>query len=159
MKTLILDQSSTCTGYAYLDGNTLDDHGIFKPFGISFLDRALSFLTDLRILLKEYRPHELVVEDTKYMKQRSADTARAMSNILFLCEVAAREARIPMYKQNPMTIKKIVTNDGKADKSKIALAVQNYFNFKAEDLIDDNHSDALAGAISWMVNAERIRRV
>lgn len=170
MRSLILDQSTTTVGFALVEGdpNTpvsfgvtgrLITHGrITTPAKAGLVDRLGIIKADLGIIIRRYHPvNEMVIENTTFV-QRSGSTSNAMGAIFILCRELAHKYSLAFYTQNPSTVKKRVTGDGKADKEAVIEAVMHLWGMTRCKIKDDNHADALAAAYVWLYSAEEIRK-
>ena len=57
----------------------------------------------------------------------------------------------------PLTIKKLLTGNGKADKTEVANSVMQYF--KGATFKNDDESDAAAVAIAWLIKNGQIKQI
>jgi crossover junction endodeoxyribonuclease RuvC len=168
MRSLVLDQSTTTTGWAVVEESTtaeiypgfsgkLISHGrINTPGKAGLVDRLTILRADIQALINAYQPGEMVIENTMFV-QRSGATSNAMGAIYVACQEIAKANKLPMYSQNPSTIKKILTGHGKADKDMVVKAVCQYYGLPQHKILDDNHGDALGAAFVWLFRAEEVR--
>lgn len=166
-RALLLDQSSTICGYAAIDCNTdhrgpYGSHGKLLGHGTvdlrsckDIVGRVSIFREDLQALFGYFKPHELVVEDTRYIQQPRAENNHNQGAILFACQEVAQQAGVPLWYLNPGTVKKQATGNGRADKAQMVSAAKALW--PGELVGDDNHADALCMAFTWLLEGERIR--
>jgi Holliday junction resolvasome RuvABC endonuclease subunit len=151
--SLILDQSTTKAGWALLRNGKLEDHGRITLKG-NVRERIEALLKDVKELAGLFTPDELIIEDTRHIRQLTADTNMAMNVIFYELKNWAEDNGMGFYTQNPLTIKKQFTGSGKATKEEMkAMALQ----VTGIEPLDDNHADAIAGATVWAVMGEEIR--
>lgn len=168
MRALILDQSTTTVGWAVVEedptaeiwpgffGRLLDHGRIVTPSKKALVDRLTILRADIQSLINAYKPDEMVCEDTTFI-QRSGDTSNALGAIYIACKEIAKANGLKFYKQNPSTIKKVLTGNGKADKQEVIAAVCKYYGMPLGRIMDDNHGDALGAAFVWLFRAEEVR--
>ena len=162
MRSLILDQSTTCTGLAVLEDGKILAHGVIKPPAGTIDERLRNIRKCLADLIQEWQPDELVFENTQFRPKAGGPRRdEAMGRIKEVCASAADFAGIPWYKHHPMSIKHAVTGNGSSSKEDVKIAACRYWKIPVSRLLsplDDNESDALAGAIHWKYQGSFIRR-
>lgn len=168
-RALVIDQSSTTVGYAVVEEDPacvisfgvtgrLIQHGRIKlSKGQGLIGRILILKRDLEQLIQLYRPDELVCEDTRFLKQRSGGTSHAMAAVLAACQEVALLAGLKCYTQNPSTIKKVFTGNGRADKAAMKAETLIKWGLKPHQIKDDNHADALAAAYVLLLRGDDVR--
>lgn len=155
MRSLILDQSTTKAGWAVIDnGDIADRHGRITLKG-KVRDRVKELLKDVREIINLFTPQEMVIEDTRYFRQKSADTNVAMNALYWELEGLAIEMGLPFYSVSPNTIKLAFTGNGAASKDDMVAMVTQRTGIIP---FDDNHADAIAGALCWAVIGDEQRR-
>lgn len=90
---------------------------------------------------------------------RSGTAARTgISEVVGIMDLAAWEkGEYDWYEIYPVTIKKLITGNGKAEKQKVADCVAQYFTnltFK-----NDDESDAAAVAAAWLIQNDQIKQI
>lgn len=63
MKTLGLDCSTTSSGWAVFDGDSLIAYGVIKPDGEDWRDRLAHQGTQLTKIIQKYKPQQIFCED------------------------------------------------------------------------------------------------
>lgn len=167
MITLVLDQATVKTGFAVLKHGEatltpsgfimgkLLAHGIIEaPAKGQMVDRLTVIRSDIRELINTYHPNELVIENTAFFK---FPTANALQAVAALCNDLAKEFRIPLYSQTPMSIKKAATGSIKADKIEMIGRACELWAIPRSDIKDDNHADALCAAYRWILKCKEAR--
>lgn len=169
MRSLVLDQATVKTGFAVIDDESpalidfgvqgkLIEHGIITaPAKTGLTDRLAIIKADIRTIIKQFKIQELVVEDTRFIRQISANTNHAMACALSICQEIARESGLPIYYQHPKTIKAVFTGYGDADKKQMISAVACLWRISIYRIKDDNHADALAAAYVWLGRGAEVR--
>jgi Holliday junction resolvasome RuvABC endonuclease subunit len=169
MRSLVLDQSTTTVGAAVVEedstatiypgftGRLIWDGRLITPSKTPLVDRLSIIKADIQQLITAFKPDELVVENTTFIKQRSGNTSNALGAIYIACQELASANRIAFYSQNPSTIKKVLTGHGDADKEAVIKAVCQYFGIPRHKILDDNHGDALGAAFVWLYRGEEVR--
>lgn len=169
MRSLVIDQATQNLGYAVVEDDPnfpvsfgvcgrLIQHGcIIAPVSPKLIDRLNVILADIRGIIRKYQVQEMVIEDTMFFRQRGGKTNHAMAAIFQMCRGVAAEHFIPIYYQNPNTIKLKMTGSGKATKEMVKEAVIRNWGIPGFRIQDDNHSDALAGAYVWLGRGDEKR--
>ena len=115
-------------------------------------------LNDIEEKFKEIFPYKdlvFLVRENEIMKVK-VPSERNLSKVVGLMDWAAwalyeRE----WYSIYPVTVKKIITGSGKAEKSEVAKCLEKYIG-KQEYKCDDE-SDAAAVAIAWLIQQGQIK--
>lgn len=98
-----------------------------------------------------------LVRENEIMKVK-VPSERSLSKVVgvldWYCWLAFKKEWYSIY---PMTIKKLITGSGKAEKSEVALALEKYIG-KHEYKCDDE-SDAAAVAIAWLIQQGQIKEI
>lgn len=167
MRALVLDQSTTTVGWAVVEedphrevsfgvfGRLLGHGRINTPPSHDLLSRLAVIKADLLELVNQFKPQEMVTENTTFITQRSGQTANAMAAIHMVCQEVAKTKQLATYSQNPSTIKKRLTGNGSATKEAIISQVKTVWGLPV--VLDDNHADALGAAYVWLGRAEEVR--
>lgn len=162
MISLVLDQSSTNTGWALvIDGEvSKEHHGRIKPKGNKDILCRLRFLrVELERLLFNLdstvgRVNEIVLENNLTAGKKSWQAAYGISSAIYVCQDFAWERDIPFFMQNQSTIKSRFTGNGNSKKQTIMELVEEIYGIKP---LCDNHADAIAGATVWVELGQYIR--
>lgn len=170
MITLLLDQATHTSGFAVLNDAdiTVKDTGIVPgkllghgvittPPKAQLIDRLQILRCDIRELITAYKVEELVIENTVFMRQRGGKSANVLVAVDSLCNDLSKEYKIPLYRQNPKTIKLTATGDGSAEKQEVTRAVIQIWGIPDWRIKDDNHADVLAAAYTWLHKGPEIR--
>ena len=167
-KALVLDQSTRITGYAVVQEDPdfpvthgvtgrLLSHGIIEiPNLSSTLDRISIILADIKLLIGCHKPDEIVLENTNCIG-RNNKTQNALGAMVLAIRELAAEKGLPVYMQNPKTIKKVFTGNGDATKQDIKDTIPTMWG--PVKIYDDNHADALAAAFTWLYRGDEVRQI
>ena len=103
-RAIVLDQSSTTTGFAVVEDcakpeisqgvtGKLFSHGVIttKEAKTDLLARINIIRADLDRLINKYKPDNLVLEETRYINQKSGKTAHASSAAFLVCEELSKK--------------------------------------------------------------------
>ncbi len=161
-KTLVVDQSSTCCGFAVLNGRELEAHGILTSREKDSMRRLLDFWKDLRQLAQEHRIDEIVIEHLHYNGGQftsQATQVEPLAGSSVICRFTAVYAGIPLYRIRPQTWKAAIGARGTRDtiKQDVCRKVCQYWGLDEEVIKSSDHSDALGIAACWLVYAADIR--
>lgn len=143
MKTLCLDIALR-TGYAYNDGDTVR----FGTFDISkeSKDNAVRgrlFNNWLSSFLNEIQPNEIVFEQGFY--RNGLPTTALLWGLIWEANRVAELYNIPRHAVAPMTIKKFITGNGKADKKQVMQRIEE-LGYK---ITDDHQGDSISLLLYW----------
>ena len=168
-RSLVVDQSTTCTGWAIVEHDPhaevsygtcgkLIAHGVMRLKAAAPIARMCELNADILDAHAKYGGFdEIVYENTAHITQKSAATNEAMAGATIVVKDAAKTLNVPVYSQNPMTLKKRFTGNGHADKDAIIAAVVTNWGMPRKDIINGDHADALAGAYVWLNMADELR--
>lgn len=99
----------------------------------------------LTMLMKKHQPEALAVEDLFF--STNAKTAIAVGESRGVILLATARANVPVISYSPLTVKRAITGDGKADKKQIEHMVMLTLRLKQAPKPDDT-VDALAIAMT-----------
>lgn len=142
MRVLGVDPGLRLTGYACLDDApdrpTIVEAGVLRLKGLhapdgspasdagSIIARLDELDRDFRAVLARLRPDTVAVESL-FAHYRHPATAIVMGHARGVLLLAARQASLPVMEFKPKLVKKSMTGHGGADKGRMQLAVQSYF--------------------------------
>lgn len=95
-----------------------------------------------------------LVRETEIMRQKTP-AERSLSKVVGLLDWAAWMCEYEWYSIYPVTIKKIITGSGTAQKDEVAKALDKFIglqNYKCDD-----ESDAAAVAVAWLIQQGQIK--
>lgn len=148
MIILGIDPGTAIVGYSVIekDGSeiTVKDYGcIFTKKEIAMPYRLMKISSDLKKLIKKYKPDEMAVEDLFFFK--NLKTAVTVSQARGVIIVAGVQSKISVFEYTPLQVKQAVCGYGKASKMQVQQMVKMVYNLKQIPKPDDA-ADALAVA-------------
>lgn len=149
MRILGIDPGYGITGYSIIDyvGNKfkLIASGAIKTDAkMSFPLRLSEIFTDLNLIIDEYQPDAISVEELFFNNnvKTAINVAQARGVIL----VVGCQRQIPTYEYTPLQVKQAVVGYGRADKIQVQKMVKTILNVEALPKLDDI-TDSMAIAI------------
>jgi len=161
MAVIGIDPGTAATGFGFIEQKSdgqlkLINYGVIKtPSKDPPEKRLLTLFSQLKELLKQYRPETSAVE--KLYFQRNVKTAMSVGQARGVILLALSESRIPVYEYNPMDVKQAVAGYGRADKHQIQEMVRTLLRLPDIPKPDDA-ADALAVAICH-IHSRKIKRL
>jgi crossover junction endodeoxyribonuclease RuvC len=145
-----LDPGTATTGFGVVtsDGQhtTHVAHGcITTPAHTESHHRLRSIADQLKVILQQYRPDRVAVEDIYFYKNVSTAMGVAQARGVLLYITA--QAELPISHFTPLQVKQAVTGQGRADKRQVQKMVTMILGLSAVPQPDDA-ADALAIAIT-----------
>lgn len=179
MRILGIDPSLASTGWAILeyDKAYLDDleqpnknllDTTYKPTLIdcgaiktdsknSDSDRIFKLYTRMHKVINFYKPDAISIEDQYgYLNTR---TLKQLSQVRGIYMFLASQYSINMYLYAPSSIKKIATGSGKAKKEEVVNCMNNYFNLELNVKKENDIADAIAIALSYLLNKKKGKKI
>lgn len=154
-RALFLDQSTTACGFSlaafsdawqFLD---IEVSGVMFPPKEKIVARVDWLMEQGATLIETYKPAEVVMEDTRFSGGRTHGnraTDEAMGALSFGIMIVCNRLGIPVYRQNPGTIKLNGAGHGAATKGQMIIAASVLLGREPRD---DNEADAVLAAFSW----------
>ncbi len=149
MRILGIDPGYGITGYSIIDyiGNKfkLIASGAIKTEAkMSFPLRLSEIFTDLNLIIDEYQPDAISVEELFFNNnvKTAINVAQARGVIL----VVGCQRQIPTYEYTPLQVKQAVVGYGRADKIQVQKMVKTILNVEKLPKLDDI-TDSMAIAI------------
>ncbi len=150
IRVLGIDPGTAIVGWGVLEQNenreikTIDYGQITTSSDLSDAERLDLIATDLKELIKEYKPDEAAVEELFYFKNKKTviSVAQARGVILYIL----KNKKLPIGEYTPLQIKQSLTGYGRADKKQMQLMIKNVLKLKEIPKPDDA-ADALAVAL------------
>lgn len=131
---------------------TVDNKTKVKPHGM-LLDEIFDGFAEIW----PYGFTIFAVRETEIMKMK-VPSERSLSKVVGLMDWTLwRHAKSEWYSIYPMTIKKLIAGNGKAEKSEVATALEKYIG--KQDYKCDDESDAAAVAIAWLIQHGQIKEI
>ena len=140
MRILGIDPGYAITGYSVLDyvGNKfklITSGAVTTKAGVSFPLRLSKIYDDLGIIIDEYKPDAMVVEELFFNQntKTAIQVAQARGTILTIgCKKS-----IPTYEYTPLQVKQAVAGYGRADKMQVQKMVKTILNVEILPKLDD----------------------
>lgn len=110
----------------------------------SISERLLKIAQELKIIIDQYQPTEIVVEEIFFSK--NVKTAISVAQARGVVLLTAAQAKIKLTEYKPNQIKQAVCGYGQADKRQVQEMVKRILCLK-EIIKPDDAADALAAAI------------
>lgn len=150
MIILGIDPGLAATGFGVIKKEknklTAIDYGIIStPAKTGLIFRLKLISSDLRSIIKKYRPDAMAVEKLFFCK--NVKTALDVGHCRGVMLLEAVNGDLPLYEFTPLQVKQALTGYGKADKRQIQKMAQTILKLKNVPKPDDA-ADALALAIT-----------
>ena len=149
MIILGIDPGTARIGYTVLDCRTRDPHILeakLVPLSKSLPEnRLMDIHREIKKIIKQYNPTVASVE--KLFFQKNVKTAMSVSEARGVILLTALLEGIKVYEYTPLTIKKVVTGDGTADKAQVEKMVRLTLKGAAIIPSQDDVFDSIASAL------------
>ena len=149
MRILGIDPGFAITGYRIIDyqGNKfklIDSGAVTTKAGVSFPLRLTKIYDDLSMIIDEYKPDAISVEELFF--NNNVKTAINVAQARGVVLVVGCQKQIPTYEYTPLQIKQAVAGYGRADKIQVQKMVKAILNVEKLPKLDDT-TDSMAAAI------------
>ena len=149
MRILGIDPGFAITGYSIIDyqGNKfklIDSGAVTTKAGESFPLRLTKIYDDLSMIIDEYKPDAISVEELFFNNNVKTAINEAQARGVVL--VVGCQKQIPTYEYTPLQIKQAVAGYGRADKIQVQKMVKAILNVEKLPKLDDT-TDSMAAAI------------
>ena len=149
MRILGIDPGFAITGYSIIDyqGNKfklIDSGAVTTKAGESFPLRLTKIYDDLSMIIDEYKPDAISVEELFF--NNNVKTAINVAQARGVVLVVGCQKQIPTYEYTPLQIKQAVAGYGQADKIQVQKMVKAILNVEKLPKLDDT-TDSMAAAI------------
>ena len=149
MRILGIDPGFAITGYSIIDyqGNKfklIDSGAVTTKAGESFPLRLTKIYDDLSMIIDEYKPDAISVEELFF--NNNVKTAINVAQARGVVLVVGGQKQIPTYEYTPLQIKQAVAGYGRADKIQVQKMVKAILNVEMLQKLDDTTA-SLAAAI------------
>lgn len=111
----------------------------------SFVERILQIKKELTILIREYEPTRVAIEELFFFK--NAKTAIEVGQARGVILLTAVESDLPVDEFTPLQVKQAMTGYGRAEKGQMQRIVAAILGMK-EKIKSDDAADALAVALT-----------
>ena len=149
MRILGIDPGFAITGYSIIDyqGNKfklVNSGAVLTKAGESFPLRLTKIYDDLQIIIDEYKPDAISVEELFF--NQNVKTAINVAQARGVVLVIGCKNDIPTYEYTPLQVKQAVAGYGRADKIQVQKMVKTILNVEKLPKLDDI-TDSMAVAI------------
>ncbi len=149
MRILGLDPGTATIGFGIIETgrqkHQLLDYGCIKtPAGMPFAERLKQIYEDLEVIVKEWMPQAVAIEEVFFSKNVKSAIQVAQARGAIMQQLALGPRQIAEYK--PQQVKEAVCGYGKAEKKQVQKMVQLILEMDEMPYPDDA-ADALALAI------------
>ena len=149
MRILGIDPGFAITGYSIIDyqGNKFKliySGAVTTKAGVSFPLRLTKIYDDLSMIIDEYKPDAISVEELFF--NNNVKTAINVAQARGVVLVVGCQKQIPTYEYTPLQIKQAVAGYGRADKIQVQKMVKAILNVEKLPKLDDT-TDSMAAAI------------
>ena len=149
MRILGIDPGFAITGYSIIDyqGNKfklIDSGAVTTKAGVSFPLRLTKIYDDLSMIIDEYKPDAISVEELFF--NNNVKTAINVAQARGVVLVVGCQKQIPTYEYTPLQIKQAVAGYGRADKIQVQKMVKAILKVDKLPKLDDT-TDSMAAAI------------
>lgn len=154
MRVLGIDPGLATTGYALLESAGVGRFGVLEagvirtPADTPCHARLYALHSDVRRLIKEYKPEALAIEELFFSQNRT--TAMAVAQARGVILLAAYQ--LPIVSYTPLQIKLRIAGYGRAKKPQMQQMMQRLLSLKEIPKPDDA-ADALAVALCYLLEA------
>ena len=149
MIILGIDPGTTSIGYALLDCSARQPKLLearLVPLGASLAEnRLMDIHREIKKIIAQWKPSVASVEKLFFAK--NAKTAMTVSEARGVILLTAKLHGITVYEYTPLTIKKVVTGDGTADKTQVQKMVRLILKETASLPVQDDVFDSIASAL------------
>lgn len=149
MRILGIDPGFAITGYSIIDYQCnkfklIDSGAVTTKAGESFPLRLTKIYDDLSMIIDEYKPDAISVEELFF--NNNVKTAINVAQARGVVLVVGCQKQIPTYEYTPLQIKQAVAGYGRADKIQVQKMVKAILNVEKLPKLDDT-TDSMAAAI------------
>ena len=149
MIILGIDPGTTSIGYALLDCSARQPKLLearLVPLVASLAEnRLIDIHKEIKKIIAQWKPSAASVEKLFFAK--NAKTAMTVSEARGVILLTAKLHGITVYEYTPLTIKKVVTGDGTADKAQVQKMVRLILKETAALPFQDDVFDSIASAL------------
>ena len=149
MRILGIDPGFAITGYSVIDyeGNRfklITSGAIETKAGVSFPLRLTKIYDDMKMLVNEYKPDAISVEELFF--NNNIKTGINVTQARGIVLLVGCKAGIPTYEYTPLQVKQAVVGYGRAEKKQVQKMVQSILKVEKVPKLDDI-TDSMAIAI------------
>ena len=160
MRILGIDPGVATVGFGVIDSDRAQQQmiqygAITTAAGLPLATRLVQIAADLEVLIRQFQPDEIAVEELFFSKNITTGiaVAHARGVILYIAE----RLQVPVYEYTPMQVKQAVVGYGLAEKHQVMDMTRRLLKLKSVPKPDDA-ADALAIAICHARSATSLLR-
>ena len=140
MRILGIDPGFAITGYSVIEYNgnkfsLIQSGAITTKAGVSFPIRLTAIYDELNLIVKQYKPDAISVEELFF--NQNIKTAINVAQARGIVLVVGCKNNIPTYEYTPLQIKQAVVGYGRAEKKQVQQMVKAILNVKEIPKLDD----------------------
>ena len=160
MRILGIDPGVATVGFGVIDSDRAQQQmiqygAITTAAGLPLATRLVQIAADLEVLIRQFQPDEIAVEELFFSKNITTGIAVAHARGVIL--YTAERLQIPVYEYTPMQVKQAVVGYGLAEKQQVMDMTRRLLKLKSVPKPDDA-ADALAIAICHARSASSLLR-
>lgn len=148
MRILGIDPGSRITGIGIIESDGRHSRHVFSTCirlgNEAFPNRLGKIYQDLELIIKEYRPRQMAIEDVFLSNNPSSALKLGQARGAAICATVMQN--IPVFEYSAREIKLAVVGKGNADKSQVQHMVKLLLNLQGK--IQSDTADGLAIALS-----------
>lgn len=149
MRILGIDPGYGITGYSIVDyiGNKfklITSGAVLTDSKMSFPLRLLKIYNELTMIINEYKPDAMSVEELFF--NQNTKTAIMVAEARGVILIVGCKNNVPTYEYTPLQIKQAVVGYGRADKIQVQRMIKSILNVCDLPKLDDT-TDSIAAAI------------
>lgn len=156
---ITISNSNTTPTIIKVEVMSVDNKNKIKPRGMILTEIQQALTAFCKSDTAVYFVRERSVNNCIGKMAHSGTAARTgVSEVVGIADLVAWNISSKEWEEIfPVSIKKIITGNGKADKKDVAQALKLYL--KDVDYRNDDESDAAAVAIAWLINHKQIQQI
>ena len=160
MRILGIDPGVATVGFGVIDSDCAQQQmirygAITTAAGLPLATRLVQIAADLEVLIRQFQPDEIAVEELFFSKNITTGIAVAHARGVIL--YTAERLQVPVYEYTPMQVKQAVVGYGLAEKHQVMDMTRRLLKLKSVPKPDDA-ADALAIAICHARSATSLLR-
>ncbi len=160
MRILGIDPGVATVGFGVIDSDRAQQQmiqygAITTAAGLPLATRLVQIAADLEVLIRQFQPDEIAVEELFFSKNITTGIAVAHARGVIL--YTAERLQVPVYEYTPMQVKQAVVGYGLAEKHQVMDMTRRLLKLKSVPKPDDA-ADALAIAICHARSATSLLR-
>lgn len=160
MRILGIDPGVATVGFGVIESDRAQQRmirygAITTSAGLPLATRLMQIANDLELLIQQFKPDEIAIEELFFSKNITTGIAVAHARGVIL--YTAERLQVPIYEYTPMQVKQSVVGYGLAEKHQVMDMTRRLLKLKGVPKPDDA-ADALAIAICHARSATSLLR-